>query len=65
MEVRFAIRFKIVKLKKGVKIMKDYVEPKLDYILLTVSDVITTSNAFLENEVEFDVTDWLGGGFRV
>ena len=45
--------------------MKDYVEPKLDYILLTVSDVITTSNAFLENEVEFDVTDWLGGGFRV
>ena len=37
--------------------MKEYVEPKVSYILLSASDVITASST-----VEFDVTDWLGGG---
>ena len=39
--------------------MKNYVTPKLCLCILSTQDVITASN-----DVEFDVTDWIEGGFE-
>lgn len=41
--------------------MKDYVELELIVIPLKMQDIITASSDFVSNDVEFDVTDWLGG----
>lgn len=38
--------------------MKNYVTPELHYFVLNTQDVLTESS-----DLEFDVTDWIEGGF--
>ena len=44
--------------------MKEYVTPELRCVLLSAQDVITASGSFTSNDVEYDVTDWLGGNLE-
>lgn len=44
--------------------MKEYVTPELRCVLLDTQDVITGSVGFTSNDVEYDVTDWLGGNIE-
>ena len=45
--------------------MKQYEKLKIVLLELQVADVITASpGSTPENDVEYDVTEWLGGGFK-
>ena len=42
--------------------MKQYEKLQIEFLELQTEDVITTSPGWIpENDVEYDVTDWIGG----